>query len=340
MAQPFDPAKRTVLGEAVPVAERVSHVLNNGRQGIFTVSISGLLAYETEGSSGRGNLSWFDRTGKVVGSLGEPGDFVGLELSPDRKSAAVVSIDATNNPDIWVYDIARNLPTRFTFDPGIDSGPIWSPDGTTIVWINQTGTRRLLRKAADGKGTAEVLYEDNGAGPPSSWSLNGKFLLFNKNSFGMGNGVGILPLLPEKPGGPLKPTALVDTPFNEARGMFSPDGHWVAYQSNEIYVIPFPGPGGKHQISTTGGIFPRWRPDGKEIFYVGLDNQLMAVEVTLKATSIDVGEVHPLAITVSRNGIPYDVSLDGQRILAMAETEHNSSRRLTLLQNWTTLLKK
>ena len=120
----------------------------------------------------------------------------------------------------------------------------------------------------------------------------------------------------------------------------------MAYQSNEsqqqeIYVIPFPNSGGKRQISTTGGSFPRWRHDGKEIFYVGLDGKLMAAEVTLKTSSIDVGQVKPLGIAVpTGRQAPYDVSLDGQRILAITEPERNSSPPLTLLQNWTALLKK
>ena len=347
MAQPFDPDKRTVQGEAVPVAERVSFVFGGGRKGVFTVSGTGLLAYQTGGSTGQQKLSWFDRTGKIVGTLGELGDFTNLELSPERKSAAVSSsIDATRNRDIWIYDIARNLGSRFTFDPAPDLQPVWSPDGTALVWVNVAGKGKLLRKFADGKGTEEVLYEDTGVSDPTSWSPDGKFLLFNKTSTGTGQGVWILPLVPEKPGTPLKPTALVDTTFTEARGVFSPDGRWVAYssnesQQNEIYVIPFPGPGGKRQISTMGGAYPRWRHDGKEIFYVGGDGKLMAAEVTLKASSIDVGKVSPLGITVPTNRVsPYDVSLDGQRILAITEPERSASPPLTLLQNWTALLKK
>ena len=346
MAQPFDADKRTVQGEVVPVAERVAFVLTAGRKGVFTASSSGLLAYQTGGGTGKERLSWFDRTGKVVGTLGEHGDFPGFELSPDRQSAAVGSIDTSGNNDIWIYDIARNLPTRFTFDPGADRSPVWSPDGTALVWDNPVGKAKLLRKSADGKGTPEVLYEDTGVGNVTSWSPDGKFLLFNKASTGIGNGVWMLPLTPAKPGSPLKPTALVDTTFNETRGAFSPDGQWVAYQSNEsqqneIYVRPFAGQGGIRQISKTGGIYPRWRHDGKEIFYVGLDGKFMAAEVTLKASSIDVGQVKPLEIAVPvGRSTPYDVSLDGQRILAITEPERGSSTPLTLLQNWPALLKK
>ena len=347
MARPFDPDKRTPQGEAVPIAERVSSVFAGGRKGAFTVSNSGLLAYQSGGGTVKQMLSWFDRTGKSVGTLGEPGSFPALELSPDRKSAAVQTMDATGNIDIWIYDIAHNLRTRFTFDLLPDRDPVWSPDGTALAWDNQRERGRLLRKSAGGKGMEEVLYEDTGVSELTSWSGDGKFLLFNKNSPGKGlAGVWMLPLLPEKAGTPLKPTALVDTASSEAWGMFSPDGHWVAYQSNEsqqqeIYVIPFQGPGGKRQISTNGGTFPRWRHDGKEIFYVGPGNQLMAAEVTLTANSIEVGKVNPLRVAVPINrGILYDVSLDGQRILSITEPERSSSRPLTLLQNWTALLKR
>jgi len=128
--------------------------------------------------------------------------------------------------------------------------------------------------------------------------------------------------------------------------VFSPDGHWVAYSSNEsqqyeIYVNPFPGPGGKRQISTTGGLYPRWRNDGKEIFYVGLDGKLMAAEVTPKSSSLDVGQMRQLGVKLPiRRGTPYDVSLDGQRILAITEPDRTSSPPLTLIQNWTALLNK
>jgi serine/threonine protein kinase len=352
MAQPFDPDKLTVRGEAIPVAERVSAVLTGGRKGVFSVSGSGLLAYQTGGRTGQQKLSWFDRTSKVVGTLGEPGRFSGLELSPDRKSAAVIGVDATDNMDVWIYDIARNLSTRLTFDPTPDRQPVWSADGRSLVWTNAGSKRTVRRKSADGHGTEDVLYE--GALDVTSSSPDGRSILFDKASTGTGIGIWSLPLTPDTRGQPSTPAVFVDTPSSEGWGVFSPDGNWVAYTSNEsqqseIYVMPLPGPGGKRQISTAGGIFPRWRRDGKEIFYVGLDGGLMAADVTLKASSIDVGQVKPVGITVPAVvdrrsatlfvGFPYDVSLDGQRILAITEPEGSSAVPLTLVQNWTSLLK-
>jgi len=149
----------------------------------------------------------------------------------------------------------------------------------------------------------------------------------------------------ESSGFPVNRKTLVDTIFNGGRGVCSrrTATGWQLERSKqqEIYLIPFPGPRGKRQISTTGGTFPRWRHDGKEIFYVGLDGKLMAAEVTLKASNIEVGQVKPLGIAVPTiRAIPYDVSLDGQRILAFTEPKHTSSALLTLLQNWTAILKK
>jgi Tol biopolymer transport system component len=180
----------------------------------------------------------------------------------------------------------------------------------------------------------------------TSWSPDGKFLLVTKASVGVQQGVWKLPLSPETPRTPRKPIALVDTASSERWGAVSPDGRWVAYESNEsqqyeIYVIPFPGPGGKRQISTSGGAFPRWRHDSKEIFYVRPDGTLMAVDVALNPSSIDVGAVRSLGITVPPGrGLAYDVSLDGQRILTITDPERSTSTPLTLVQNWTTMLKK
>ncbi|MGA2715640.1 MAG: protein kinase, partial [Bryobacteraceae bacterium] len=223
MAQPFDEKSRTAQGEAIPVAEQVSFFGNNGRAGVFTVSVSGLLAYQTGGSVVRERLTWFDRGAKALGTLGEPGDFPNLELSPDGKSAAVAAVDAAGSQDIWIYDIARGLRTRFTFDPSPDRQPVWSPDGNTIVWDRQKGKGQIYRKAADGKGTEQLLYEDAGVGSVTSWSPDGRFLLFGRTTPGMGIGVWSLPLTPEKPESPLRPAPLVDAPFrNVYYGVFSP----------------------------------------------------------------------------------------------------------------------
>ncbi|MBV8906709.1 MAG: protein kinase, partial [Acidobacteriia bacterium] len=291
MAQAFDLRQIALSAEAVPIAEQVETILIGGRTAAFSASQTGLLAYQTGEEGGRRTLTWFDRSGKLERTVGEPGNIAQIELSPDGKFVATW-IEANNN-DIWIYDLARGVRTRFTFDPADDRTPVWSPDGRTIVFGSQRkGPADVYRKSADGSGSEELLYEDNSNKAPLSWSPDGKFLLYFADHT-KGRSLFILPMT-----GPLKPIPFVRT-ASPAWGKFSPDGKWVAYTSDEsgraeIYVAPFPGPGGKRQVSPGGGIYPRWRKDGKEIFYVALDQRLMAAEITAESSRLEVGQVRPL----------------------------------------------
>jgi serine/threonine protein kinase len=340
MAQPFDVQHLATTGDALPIGERVERALGAGAVGVFSVSRDGLLAYQT-GSGGSGSqLTWFERGGKPVGMLGEPGDINSLEFSPDRKSVAV-SLSA----DLWIYEVARGLRTRFTFNPSVENNPVWSLDGRRIIYdSNQKGRFDLYRKSADLNGTEEVLYEDAADKVPTSLSLDGKFLLFQRDDPKTFADIWVLPLTPDAPGA--KPFLFLKTPFHEGFARFSPDGKWVAYESDEskrleIYVAPFPGPGGKRQISTAGGTFPSWRDDGKELFYVTPDGTLMAAEVAVKGSSIEVGAIRSLGIPTARGrGRMYDVSADGQRFLVPTPLEQKSPAPLTLVYNWPLLLKK
>jgi Tol biopolymer transport system component len=311
--------------------------------GAFSASSSGLLAYA--GGSAEFELGWFNRNGNRIGSLGEAAQFNRLNFSPDRSSLAV-GITTGSNADIWVSDVARGLRTRLTFDPASELEAVWSPDGRTIVFdSNRKGHRDLYRKSANGSGEEEPLYMDNLEKYPTSISPDGKFLLYNtigdpKTGFDLW-----IQSAPLGPPGTAKPYSLLQSQSNELDGMFSPDGHWIAYQSDEtgryeIYVAPFPGPGGKRQISTSSGQLPRWRADGKEIFYTALDQKLMAAEVMIKGGEIQPGEVRPLfGPLLTGNGYQYDVSADGQRILAVTPRS-NGSAPLTIVQNWPAGLKK
>jgi Tol biopolymer transport system component/predicted Ser/Thr protein kinase len=338
MAQPFDEKRLATTGEAAPIAEQVRTRFGGSvTVGLFSVSPEGLLAYQA-GSAGNEQLTWFDRSGKPVGTLGDAGDFWSLDFSPDRKSVAVTRLD--QNQDIWLYDTARGLATRFTFSPAAERNPVWSPDGRWIVYdSNANGQNELYRKAVDGTGSAELLPA---SGVPASWSPDGKFLLYSRADPKMMVDTWVLPL--GAPSGvPSKPFRWQDTPFRKVLAKFSPDGRWLAYQSNEsgrseIYAARFPGPGGKRQISTSGGFFPRWREDGKEIFYVA-NGVLMAAGVSIKA-GIEVSVVRSLGIRVGTPHYKYDVSADGQRFLVVTPREQKSSEPLTLVQNWTALLKK
>jgi serine/threonine protein kinase/Tol biopolymer transport system component len=339
MAQPFDEKRLATTGEAAPIAEQVRTRFGGAvTVGLFSISPEGLLAYQA-GSAGSEQLTWFDRGGKPVGTLGDAGDFWSVDFSPDRKSVAVTRLD--QNQDIWLYDTARGLATRFTFSPAAERNPMWSPDGRWIVYDSlANGQNELYRKAVDGTGSAELLPA---IGSPASWSPDGKFLLYAHVDPKMMVDTWVLPFgVPS--GVPSKPFRWWDTPFRKSLAKFSPNGCWVAYQSNEsgrteIYVAPFPGPGGKRQISIGGGLFARWRSDGREIFYLA-NSTLMAVEVSIKDGSIQVGAIRSLHIPVTWPHYKYDASADGQRFLVATPREQKSSAPLTLVQNWKALLKK
>jgi serine/threonine protein kinase len=348
MAQPFDEKRLVTAGDAVPVADQVrSAYLGNVTVAGFSVAREGPLAYQA-GPAGRMQLTWFDRGGKAVGTLGDPGagDVRFIEFSPDRKSVAVTRRGP--NDIIWIYDVARGLPTRFTVSKAGETDPVWAPDGRSIAYCsNAKGRFDLYRGAADRTGNEELLYADGANKIPTSWSPNGKFLLFFRVDLNTLQDIWVMPIgAPSAAATPSKPFAWLATPFREYMARFSPDGHWVVYQSNEsgrfeIYVAPFPGPGGKRRlISTGGGQFPRWRADGKEIFYAGIDGMLMAAEVSVKHAGIEVGVVRSLGISVASGVYPYDVSADGKRFLVAVPREQKSAAPLTLVQNWTSLLKK
>jgi Tol biopolymer transport system component len=269
-------------------------------------------------------------------------------FSPDRKSLTVSIVDpSSHNTDIWIYDAARGLRNRFTFDPAAELEGLWSPDGAAIIFSSsRKGPSDLYRKKSNGAGSEEVLYADSLAKRVTSWSADGRFLLYDvSNDPKTGYDIWVLPN-PLGPPGASKPWPFLRTRFNELNAQFSPDGKWVAYSSDEsgrfeIYATPFPGPGGKRQISTGGGRYPRWRSDGKEIFYTTNVGRLTVAEVTEQSDTLEVGAITPLFGPLQiGNGYQYDVSADGQRFLALVPPEQTSSAPLTLVQNWTAGLKK
>jgi Tol biopolymer transport system component len=341
MAQPFDEKRLATAGEAVPLAEQVRSVAGVG---LFSVSPAGLLVYQQEEAAASWRLTWFDRGGKPVGTLGDPGDSESVEFSPDHKSAAVVT-RLQLNVDLYIYDLRRGLPTRFTFSPTVNNYAVWSPDGKSIIYrSNEKGPVDLYRKAADGSGSERLLYADGTPKVPISWSPDGRLLLFYRIDPKTLRDIWVLPL-----DNPSKPYPWLVTPSNERFAKFSPDGRWVAYESDEsgryeIYVGPFPGPGGKRQISAGGGELPRWRADGKEILFAEPNGKLMAAEVSIKGEGIEVGTITPLGVPVTLNplnGYSYDVSADGQRFLVAVPVEKKSTAPpITLVQNWTALVKK
>ena len=276
MAQPFNPARLAATGDAVPVAEAVQRV-SISAYGEFSAAANGTLVYRGGAAATGIKLAWLDRNNKLLSTLGDAADILDLRLSPDGKSVAVTIQDhTTDNRDIWIYDVARGTRTRFTFDAGSDQNPIWSPDGRTIVFASgRKGHLDLYRKPSDGSANEELLYSDTDDKQPASWSPDGKYLMYrvyNSHSAKEASNLWLLPLNRQSSTAPPKPLPFQRTPFSAEFADFSPDGHWVAYESGEsgqpqIYIVPFPGAGGKLQISKDLGTFPRWRGDGREIFF-------------------------------------------------------------------------
>ena len=342
MAQPFDAQRLETTGEAVPVAEQIERALASGNAGVFSASEGGLLAFQGGAGGGAGTkLTWFDRAGKEISVLGDQAMYGDLGLSPDGKRASVSVLDQTRRTrDIWLYDVTRGLRTRFTFDPADEILALWSPDGSRVVFNSRRkGHLDLYQKASSGAGSEDVLLEDNPDKYAGSWSPDGRFILYRRG--GAPYDLFVLPL-----SGDRKPMPFLQTQFSETHGQFSPDGRWVAYISNEssrneVYVAPFPGPGGKWQVSTGGGQYPRWSRDGTEIFFLAPDNRLMAAAVNGKGTSFESGAVKTLFETrVAIVGSPYAVSPDGQRFLINTLPGQVNSAPITVVLNWTAGLKK
>jgi eukaryotic-like serine/threonine-protein kinase len=342
MAQSMDPTTGELRGQAERVAEDVLVDGTIWRAG-FDASDTGLLAYAAGGLI-PAQAAWYDRSGKEVGTAGQ-GVFNlnSVRLSPDGTRLASEAGDA--NSEIWINELKRQVNARLTFGAGASSTPVWSPDGRWIAYGGTRGKNNLYRKASNGMGEEELLLEGNGLNRlPSDWSPDGKSLLFGVGDFASTGQIWTLPLEGDR-----KPVSLVQGNFVAANGRFSPDGHWVAYNSTEsgrpeVYVMQFGGGAGKWQVSGAGGVLPVWRHDGKELFYWSLDNTLVSVPVTLKNDGVEVGASHPMFRLRSAQGnvgliSPYDVAGDGQRFVVI-ETPQVASRPITLVTNWTAELKQ
>jgi len=346
MAQPFDSRRLEITGDAVPVADPV--VVNGSVQrAIVSVSTSGILAYQGGVLTGGYHLQWFDRSGKPIGAIGEQTLYLFPRLSPDGQRIVVqINDPRTYNADLWIFDVARGVKTRLTFEPSIESSPVWSPEGTRIAFAsNRKGRFHMFAKASSGVGAEETLVDEPDADTrPLSWSRDGRYIAYMRRKVkGPTRGdIWILPLFGDR-----KPFPFMQSEFEEAAADFSPDGRFIAYGSNEsgrneVYVAPFPGGGGKWQVSTAGGTAPRWRGDGLELFYLAPDNRLMSAEIRPKGTRVEIGTVRPLFQSYSGQpgGGVYDPSADGKRFLFIAENELSGSEPITLVVNWTADLRR
>jgi Tol biopolymer transport system component len=292
-------------------------------------------------------LTWVDRNGKTDRMVGEADGYSNLSLSPDeRRLAVAITTGTPRNRDIWVIDLARDdTATRLTFNPSQEGDPIWSPDGSQIVFNTDRGgfwNSGFLR-SADGSGddvpfvTMERLFDS------PDWSHDGRVVVFaGVGKDDPGPDLWVLPL-----SGDRKPARFLQTPFNEDSPAFSPDDRWVAYNSNasgrlEVYIRSFPGPGGQFQVSRNGGWAPRWRRDGKEIFFLALDGAMMAADVTL-GKDVQASVPHmlfptPLLRTNDRH--VYTVSGDGKRFLLRVPDQRQVLIPITMVLNWPAIAKK
>ena len=337
MAQPFDINQLALKGEPVPIAENVRSV-GAQRRGIFSASQNGSLVYQAGVSAGSHALTWIDRTGKKLGTMGEPVELMSVALSPDGKRAATSVLDAaTHSFDIWLYEAGRDRPTRFTFNrsPGF-SPAIWSPDGSSLAFVvARDGAFGLYRKATDLSGKEELLHTEKFAMMPINWPSSGREIFLGGWGIDNRNAIIAVPLGDSKVQGRI-------VAENITSPRISPNGNSVVYASfessrSEVYIKSFPEGGGKLQVSENGGMQARWSRDGKEVFYIRPDGTLMAAEVRVMGPRMEIGRVHSLFGGLAANNtgaIPYDVAPDGQRFLVDLQIAPAASEALVVVQNW------
>jgi Tol biopolymer transport system component len=310
---------------------------------VFSASSGEVLVTQTGKGSSVSQLTWFDRSGKTISTIGMPGSYGNVRISPDGRSVATSQTAADGrNVDIWILDLERAATTRLTFSPAAHQAPIWSPDGKQILFVmNRKLGVQLYLKNVDGSGSEE---EASDLGPglqgnPWDWSRDFKYILYRRS-----NEVWYL-TWPDR----------VTKPLLQAKWMvrdaqLSPDGRWVAYASNEtgsmeIYVAPFPSVNGKWQVSYSGGQEPRWRHDGKELFYVSADGKMMSVGVTTGAsfkagTPVTLFQTHRRQPISAQDAFSYDVSSDGQKFLIITRMDEVSAAPPSVLLNWASEMEK
>jgi serine/threonine protein kinase len=345
MAQRFRLEDFRVEGNPVSLAMPVG--VNGLERAQFEIA-AGALVYRRGAFLGSSELVWLDRSGRRVGQLGLRGDFRAVRISPDGRSIAFAREDQrAGTPDVWTHDVARNVSTRFTFDPGTDRDPVWSWDGTLLaVRSNRHEQYNVYSRALTGTGGEQLLYESPQNANIHDWSRDGHVMLFTRvDAAGKtGRDIWVLPLPLEG----REPYQLRQDPLNQDYPRFSPSGRLVSYQSDDsgrakVYVMPYPPSGDRWEISPDGGAQPIWRHDGKELFYLAPDNTAMAVAVREGPTTVEFGTPQrlfqaPIAVLPARQpSWTWDVNPDGQRFLAILARDDDAP--LTLVTNWRADLK-
>jgi serine/threonine protein kinase/Tol biopolymer transport system component len=344
MAQPFDLRTLRTAGDTFPVVE---HVPNGGNVGFgaFAVSPNGTLVFGSGDIFSNRQMVWMDRAGKRLDAVTKTLALVEAPaISPDQRTVAV-QISTGSQTEIWLQDLQRNVISRFTFGPGFNRRPVWAPEGKRVAFAYQGLTSysgEIHLKGSSGGGQDELLLQGGVNAAPVDWSSDLHWIAFEQQGQKTGVDLWLLPLE-----GNRKPIPYLQTSFDEASAKFAPGlggpARWMAYQSNEsgqnqVYVQSIP-PGAKYQISTSGGAQPRWRADGKELYYLSTDQKLMAVPIALGA-SVEPGTPQPLFSNAGISG--FAPSPDGQRFLVNvpAGGDVTVAPPITVVLNWTATLQK
>ena len=348
MAQAFDAQRLELRGEATPLAPSIRTGGAPSAGGSFSISQNGVLVYQAD-TADASQLVWLDRSGRETAALGDLAEFGHLQMAPNDDRVAVSVTDPDGNRDVWLYDTARGIPTRFTSDPADEFSAAWAPDGQSLVFASARDHAEvrgpgpaglgLFQKPTIGTAKETLVVSIAGHEMPTSWSADGRFILYQTDA--PNADLWVLPVASERKPIPF----IVNTRFTEQFGHFSPNGRWIAYSSNEtgrteVYVAPFQHAGGTTRISSAGGGWPKWRSDGQEMFYVA-DDTLMAVRVRENGATLDFGVPQPLFRTPFDNSpLPYAVTSDGQRFLVNRSAQSATQAAVMLVVNWTALLLK
>jgi Tol biopolymer transport system component len=345
MAQRVHPDSLTLEGSPVALATPVA--INGLERSQFDIA-SGTLVYRRGTFLGRSELVWLDRGGTRIGQIESTGDFRAVRFSPDGRFVAfAVEDQRVGTPDVWIHDVARNVASRFTFDPGTDRDPIWAPDGARLAFRSNRHERfNIYARALNGVGGEHLLYDSEDNANPHDWSRDGAFVLFTRVDANGRSGRDIWALPVD---GTRSPYPVLQAPRNQDYPRLSKSGRLLSYQTDDsgrskIFVMPYPDSGDRWEISPDGGTQPIWRGDGRELFYVAPDNTVMAVEVREGRTTVDFGTPRrlfqaPITILPARQpSWTWDVAPDGQKFLLILATDDNAP--ITVLTNWQAELKK
>jgi serine/threonine protein kinase len=344
VAQPFDAGKARITGDAVPIAEQVNFS-NRASQGLFSVSGNGALVYASAAMGGAteddATLLWFNRSGKDLGTLTTPlNPYIGgwSTISPGGQTIALSARDGqARGVDIWMHDLARGATSRFTFGPGSGRFPVWSPDGSQLAFeMRRPESADMYKKAVSGVGQMEIVSKAQADHHPDDWSPDGRYIVEQRQVPKHGWDIWIVPMIGDE-----KEFPYLQTEFNETNARLSPNGLWLAYQSDEskrteIYAVGFPKPVGKWQISSGGGTMPAWSRDGRELYFLSAERKMMAVGIGA-GTKFEPGVPKPLFET---RAVFYDVGKDGRFLMTVPSGQTVSSAPLTAVFNWQGALKK